>query len=208
MYNAAVWSQIIYILENYGRPGNTIYFGSYGSGATCISGLLKIKRGYQNVVRKPPFINDFIKIKERKSIYEYEQIKKGQLKEQFYVGKIEPHQKNNRRGFTLHFCDKGCVIPNIEGLNHCPQGHKGCHERFYPLYAVLTSEPVVLKDEENYGFLNKGLVRLTHNLKKGSCLEYELRRVVNKDNENYNADGLLSWIPSYIPINDSQMINK
>ena len=36
MYNAAVWAQIVYILENYARTNDTIYFGSYGSGATCI----------------------------------------------------------------------------------------------------------------------------------------------------------------------------
>lgn len=208
MYNAAVWSQIIYILENYGKPGNTIYFGSYGSGATCISGLLKIKRGYQKVVRKPPYINDFIDIKERKSIYEYEQIKTGQFQEQFYIGKIEAHKKNNHRGFTLNFCDEGCIIPNIKGLNYCPQGHDGYHTKFFPLYAVLTSEPILLKEPNSCSFLNNGLVRITHNLKEGSCLEYELRRMVNKDKENYNADGLLNWIPSYIPINDKQMIQK
>ncbi|TFG25804.1 MAG: hydroxymethylglutaryl-CoA synthase family protein, partial [Promethearchaeota archaeon] len=42
MYNAAVWSQIQYIIENYALANDTIYFGSYGSGATCISGLLKV----------------------------------------------------------------------------------------------------------------------------------------------------------------------
>ncbi|MGV9171642.1 MAG: hydroxymethylglutaryl-CoA synthase family protein [Promethearchaeia archaeon] len=199
MYNAAIWSQIIYILENYGKPGNTIYFGSYGSGATCISGLLKIQRGYQKVVRKPPYINDFIKIKERKSIYEYEQLKEGFLKSKIYLGEIVEHEENHHRGFTLHFCDEGCIIPNIEGLNYCPQGHKGFHTKFFPLYAVLNSEPIVLENLKNCSFLSKGLVRITHNLERGSNLEYELRRVENKDAQNFNADGLLNWVPSYSP---------
>ncbi|MFO8017564.1 MAG: hydroxymethylglutaryl-CoA synthase [Promethearchaeia archaeon] len=202
MYNAAVWSQIIYILENYGKPSNTIYFGSYGSGATCISGLLKIKRGYKKIVRKPPYINDFIKIKERKTIYEYEQLKEGNLESKIYVGKILEHEQNNRRGFTLNFCDEGCVIPNIKGLNYCPQGHKGFHTRFFPLYAKLSSEPIILENRRNCSFLSKGLVRITHNLEKGSNLEYELRSVENKDEDNYNADGLKNWIPTYFPTNE------
>ena len=60
MYSAAVWAQIIYIIENYARVNDTIYFGSYGSGATCISGLLKIKRKFKEIVDKGPKINDYI----------------------------------------------------------------------------------------------------------------------------------------------------
>ena len=74
MYNAAVWSQIQYILENYAHVNDTIYFGSYGSGATCISGLLKVKPQFKNIIKYGPKINDYIKFKERKSVQEYELI--------------------------------------------------------------------------------------------------------------------------------------
>ncbi|MHA2289618.1 MAG: hydroxymethylglutaryl-CoA synthase family protein, partial [Promethearchaeota archaeon] len=87
MYNAAVWAQIIYILENYGRANDTIYFGSYGSGATCISGLLKVKDTFKSIVDKSPQINDFIKNKELKTVSEYEQIKTGEFSPKTVLGK-------------------------------------------------------------------------------------------------------------------------
>ncbi|MFX1589443.1 MAG: hydroxymethylglutaryl-CoA synthase family protein, partial [Promethearchaeota archaeon] len=107
MYNASVWAQIIYILEQYAHANDTIYFGSYGSGATCISGLLKVKEGFKRVVDRPPKINDFIEYKERKSVKEYELIKNGKSTPKIVLGKIVEHEKNNKRGFTLHFCDEG-----------------------------------------------------------------------------------------------------
>ncbi|MFX0011316.1 MAG: hydroxymethylglutaryl-CoA synthase, partial [Candidatus Hermodarchaeota archaeon] len=127
MYNAAVWAQIIYILENYAQPQDTIYFGSYGSGATCISGLLKVREGFRDVVDKTPKVNDFLENKERKTVQEYELIKNGSLQPKTVLGKIVEHDQNHARGFTLHFCDKGCIIPDIKGLDHCPKGHSGYH---------------------------------------------------------------------------------
>ncbi len=52
MYNASIWAQLIYILENSARIDATIYFGSYGSGATCISGLMKVKGTFKRIVDK------------------------------------------------------------------------------------------------------------------------------------------------------------
>jgi 3-hydroxy-3-methylglutaryl CoA synthase len=200
MYNASIWAQIIYILENYGRADDTIYFGSYGSGATCISGLLKIKDTFKKVVDKGPQINDFIKDKELKTIQEYEQIKKGDFSQKSYLGEIVEHEKNNKRGFTLHFCDEGCILPNIKGLNQCPKGHSGFHEKFFPLYAVLKSEPIENPNEDNLNYLYNGLVRIAKNVKPGSCLEYEIRRLVNRKETNFNAIGLLNWSPMYYPV--------
>lgn len=200
MYNASIWAQIIYILENYARINDTIYFGSYGSGATCISGLLKVKNTFKDIVDKSPQINDFINNKELKTINEYEQIKAGEFSPKTVLGKIVEHEKNNKRGFTLHFCDEGCILPNIEGLNHCPKGHSGFHEKFFPLYAVLESEPIANPNENNLNYLYNGLVRIAGNVKPGSCLEYEIRRLVNKDETNFNAIGLLNWSPMYYPV--------
>ena len=200
MYNASVWAQIIFILENYGRVNDTIYFGSYGSGATCISGLLKVKKDFKTVVDKSPQINDFIKNKELKTIQEYEKIKTGEFVPKTVLGKIVEHEKNNKRGFTLRFCDEGCILPNIEGLNHCPKGHSGFHEKFFPLYAVLESEPIANPNENNLNYLYNGLVRIAGDVKLGSCLEYEIRRLVNEDETNFNAIGLLNWSPMYYPV--------
>jgi len=200
IYNASIWAQIIYLLENYSRVNDTIYFGSYGSGATCISGLLKVKEGFKRVVDKSPKINDFIENKERKTILEYERIKEGEFSPKTVLGEIVEHEKNNKRGFTLHFCDEGCILPNIEGLNHCPKGHSGLHEKFFPLYAVLKSEPIVNPNENDLHYLYNGLVRIAANVKKGTCLEYEIRRLENKEETNFNAIGLLNWSPLYIPV--------
>ncbi len=200
IYNASIWSQVIFILEEYARANDTIYFGSYGSGATCISGLLKVKEGFKKVVGKSPKINDFIENKERKTIQEYEKIKAGDFSPKTVLGEIVEHEKNNKRGFTLHFCDEGCILPNIEGLNHCPKGHSGLHEKFFPLYAVLKSEPIVNPNENNLNYLYNGLVRIAGNVKQGACLEYEIRRIENKEEKNFNAIGLLNWSPLYVPV--------
>ncbi|MFX1357768.1 MAG: hydroxymethylglutaryl-CoA synthase family protein [Promethearchaeota archaeon] len=200
MYNASIWAQIIYILENYGRENDTIYFGSYGSGATCISGLLKVKGGFKKVIDKPPKINDFIEYKERKTVEEYELMKNGKSIIKTVLGKIVEHEKNNKRGFTLHFCDEGCIIPNIEGLNHCPKGHTGFHEKFFPLFAVLESKSIENPLKNDLSHLCNDLVRIAYNVEEGTPLEYEIRRIENGDEKNINAIGLLNWTPVYIPV--------
>ncbi|MFX1496711.1 MAG: hydroxymethylglutaryl-CoA synthase family protein [Promethearchaeota archaeon] len=199
MYNAAVWSQLLYIVEEYAHANDTLYFGSYGSGATCISGLLKIQPRFKEIVGKPPKISDFITIKEKRSVQEYELIKEGKFKEKISLGKIIEHEKNNHRGFKLHFCDDGCIIPNIEGLNHCPKGHSGFHERFFPLFAILDSQPVTFDKDNDLSYLSQGLVRIDGSVMEGNTLEYEIRRVNHVD-KNAEALGLLNWTPTYVPI--------
>jgi hydroxymethylglutaryl-CoA synthase len=196
MYNAALWSQVQYIIENYANANDTIYFGSYGSGATAIAGLLKIKSGFQKIVNESPKIDDYINYKKRKSVREYELIKKGKNLPELVVGKILPHELNDNRGFTLHFCDEGCIIPDIDGLDHCPQGHSGFHERFFPLYAKLASEPIHLKSYD-LSYLNKGMVRVETNVHKRETLEYNIRRVKLGD-DDLAEKGLLNWSPYYM----------
>ena len=200
MYNASLWSQIIYLLENHARVDDIIYFGSYGSGATCISGLLKVEDGFDEVVKHGPNINDFIDLKQKKSINEYESIKNGSITPQILLGHITEHENNQERGFTLYLCDEGCIIPNIKGLDHCPKGHSGFHKRFFPLFAKLESDPVVHPDSNDLSYLKEGLVRVANTARKGNSLEYEIRRVENKNEQNVNAKGLLNWSPIYIPI--------
>ena len=200
MYNASIWSQILLIAEEFAHVNDVVYFGSYGSGATCISGLLKFQKGFKEIVSKHPLINDFIENKELKSVKEYELIRSGDYMPTTVLGEIVEHEINRNRGFTLHFCDDGCIIPNIEGLDNCPKGHSGFHERFFPLFAVLKSEPIVNPNENDLSFLSNGLVRIAGNVKQGACLEYELRRIENKEETNINAIGLLNWSPLYVPV--------
>ncbi len=207
MYNASLWAQIIYLLENYARANDTIYFGSYGSGATCISGLLKVQNEFNEITQKSPHINDFINIKTRVSVQEYESIKNGSAKTKISLGQIVEHEQNNNRGFTLHFCDEGCLIPNIEGLDHCPKGHSGYHKRFFPLFAKLDSDPI-FRSNDDLKYLCEGLVRVANNARKGDSLEYEIRRFENKNEQNINAKGLLNWIPVYITIPEDHLIKR
>jgi 3-hydroxy-3-methylglutaryl CoA synthase len=208
MYNASLWAQILYLLENQARIYDTIYFGSYGSGATCISGLLKVQDGFSEILEKGPHINDFIDLKKRKSVQEYELIKNGTDKPKILLGHIVEHEQNNKRGFTLHFCDEGCLIPNIKGLDHCPKGHSGYHKRFFPLFAKLDSEPIAQSDTNDLNYLKEGLVRIASKVKKGSALEYEIRRVENENEENINAKGLLNWSPIYLPIPEKYLTKR
>lgn len=198
MYNASVWAQIAFLLENHTHVNDIIYFGSYGSGATCISGLLKVQKRFNEIAQKGPNINDFIHLKSKKSVMEYELIKAGTAYPHILVGKISEHIQNNDRGFNLNFCDKGCIIPNIKGLSRCPKGHSGSYLRFFPLFAKLETEPTVYNNGEGLGYLNRGLVRVAGNVRKGNSLEYEIRRVVTENEENVNAKGLLNWTPIYI----------
>ncbi len=202
LYSAALWAQIIYILENTGRPNDTIYFGSYGSGATCISGLLKVRRPFKSVLDNGPKIVDYINNKQKKSVNEYEQIKNGLLKPQIHIGRVIEHELNENRSFILYFCDEGCIIPNIKGLNYCPNGHSGYHKMVFPLYAVLNSKPMLNPNINDLTYLRKGFVRVSPEAKRGNSLEYEMRRVVSENKSDHKATGLLNWAPMYVPVHN------
>jgi len=208
MYNASIWAQILFLLENHAHINDTIYFGSYGSGATCISGLLKVEESFKEVIQHGPKIDDFIHLKEKKSVQEYESIKNGTIKPTITLGHIIEHEQNNKRGFTLHFCDEGCLIPNIKGLDHCPKGHSGYNKRFFPLFARLESDPITQPYSNNLNYLNEGLVRIANNARKGCSLEYEIRRVEKEDEQDINAKGLLNWSPIYITIPEKYLIKR
>ncbi len=205
MYNASIWTQIAYILENHATVNDTLYFGSYGSGATCISGLLKVKPEYKKIVKKGPTIKDYINDKTQVSVNDYEAWKKEEIKPKIVLGRILEHKDNGDRGFMLHFCDEGCIIPNLKGLNYCPKGHSGYHTRFFPLYAVLESNQLINVDKIDPNFLKDGYVRIGRNVKKGSILEYEMRRVDIQEKRNSPNDviGLLNWQPIYVSVENT-----
>jgi len=203
MYNASVWAQIAFILENHARDNDTLYFGSYGSGATCISGLLKVKPTFKEILDNGPKINDYIDDKKQVSVKDYELWKNGEVKSQIILGKILEHEKNGDRGFMLHFCDEGCIIPNLKGLNYCPKGHSGYHTRFFPLYAVLESDQLINVDKIDPSFLKDGYVRIDKDVRPGSILEYEMRRVETEHDNSPNAvNGLLNWSPMYVSVKE------
>ena len=200
MHNASIWAQIIYILENFAKRDHTIYFGSYGSGASCISGLLKVQDRFKTVINKGPNMDYFIKNKKYQAIERNKLMKKRNINQHHLLGRVVEHKLNNNRGFTLYFCDKGCIIPNITGLNHCPKGHSGYNKQFFPLFAILKTTPIINSDFNDLSFMKKGLVRIAWNTKKESLLELEMRRVDYNNEEKIKNFGLLNWNPLYVPI--------
>ncbi len=199
MYSASVWAQIIYILENSAKNGEILYFGSYGSGATCIAGLLKVMPNINYIHEQIPQMNYYFENKIKKTIKEYEDLRKASKKPEFKIGLIREHEKNDGKGYELHYCDEECLIPNKSGIDHCPQGHSGFHKIFFPLYAILDSEPEKLKEYNSSIFVKDKYVRIFNTSKKGTTLEFNLRRSLNKiENETINGT-ILNWNPVYAP---------
>ncbi len=200
MYSASVWAQIIYLLENYANSNDIIYFGSYGSGATCISGLLKVNPRFKSIVKRGPNLKFYLDNKIKRSVKEYELIRQGLVKTELNYGYIIEHDKNNGRGFILHFCDKGCLIPAFEGLDYCPKGHQGYHKKSFPLYAILKSDPIKIF-KPHFELNENELIRITPDSKKGILMEFDIRRVEAIKDKQCEVKGLLNWIPTYIPTN-------
>jgi len=196
MYSASIWAQLLYILESSAKKNDIIYFGSYGSGATCISGLLKVKA----TLKSDSILQYYFRNKIKRNINEYENIRKGLIKPRFLYGFIDAHEKSKDVGIFLHFCNEGCIIPSYRGLDYCPKGHEGLNRKFFPLYARLTSDP--LKSCEPYNELNKfNLVKIAHDSKRDSLLELHVRRIEDECDTNTRVKGLLNWIPIYVPTN-------
>ena len=72
--------------------------------------------------------------------------------------------------------------------------------RFCPHCGYDLQKPIVCPNLNDLSYLKKDLVRLAWNVRKGHSLEYEIRRVDNKEEMDYNAIGLLNWVPMYIPV--------
>ena len=77
MYSASVWAQLMYLLELGNRAGETIYFGSYGSGATCIAGLLYVHQSNQIIIHKSPSIKEYLENKAPITVEQYENLHEG-----------------------------------------------------------------------------------------------------------------------------------
>jgi hypothetical protein len=193
MYSASLWAQLQYLLESSLKPNDYIYFGSYGSGATCISGLIRINEKFSEVIKNPPTVRDIMKNKVKKSIIEYEEIRYQQNTRKLVWAKVE--SLNSQKGYKLRYCDEGCLLSPMRGINYCPKGHKGMNTLNFPLYAKIVSIQKAFTIDD-FSPLKKGYVLILGSPIVGSKIGLELRRVqVNeKDSE---APGLLNWVPIY-----------
>jgi len=194
MYSASLWAQLQYLLETSLKPNDIVYFGSYGSGATCISGLIKINEGCANILQNPPTVRDIMKDKIKKSIHEYEEIKLNNSHPTLTWVKVQ--STTSQPGYSLAYCDEGCLLSPIQGIDYCPKGHTGRNLLCFPNSAKLES---ILKpfDNQDLSPLKNGYVLMSGVPGIGAKLEFELRRTYSAEGEESETRGLLNWIPIY-----------
>ncbi|TXT67417.1 MAG: putative hydroxymethylglutaryl-CoA synthase [Promethearchaeota archaeon] len=199
MYSASIWAQLIYLLETVVKPNDVIYFGSYGSGATCISGMLKVMPQALEFRTKHPTVTNFIQNKERKTIKEYEHLRKKIDARKVIYAQIEPHPSVENHIITLNICDGGCLASKMNGLEFCPKGKHEMYTRNLPLYAVVKEVP--LENIEREDVFSSTIVRVSEEVKKGNVVEYNLLRAGKNESMSCVQSGYINWIPTYKPIN-------
>ncbi len=203
MYSASVWAQIMWVLENYAREGDLFYFGSYGSGATAISGLLQTQPGFRSLLDRSPIILDSVRTREYIPVQQYEKRHDNNhlLLPKMTLGQISPLQKEpisikntEKLGITLSFCDGGCVLPHNKDLAYCPEGHFGRFNRFFPQMAKVTQLRETDFVDPLWEIAHNGAVPILGVPVIGSVLELNFRRV------RQDANKLLQWAPVYCTV--------
>ncbi|TXT57154.1 MAG: putative hydroxymethylglutaryl-CoA synthase [Promethearchaeota archaeon] len=198
MYSASVWSQLIYLLESIANVDDLIYFGSYGSGATCISGMLKVMPEFRDIVKKTPTVETFIHHKQRISIEDYESLREKSDSLEFNYAYIEPYTLNGNCFMKMNVCEEGCLVSKLQGLNFCPEGRTNVFQKNLPFYAVVTSNPLEnVSDEE---LLTKDIVRVSQNTKKDQIVEINLLRMGMNESAHCIHNGYINWHPTYKPL--------
>ena len=199
MYSAAIWAEFMYLVENFAHVNDTIYFGSYGSGSTCISGLLKIQPNFKTVLRNPLNLKEYLDNKIQITVQEYEKLHENEITSNLQWGKIISTNKDC--AFILNYCDEGCILSQYSGLNYCPKGHTGSKLIEFPLIGRLSEiKPF------NYDIspLMDGYILIKNNPQIGSIMEFELRRWKSHKQDPPNAPkGLLNWMPIYRSVSTS-----
>ncbi|MBD3215607.1 MAG: hypothetical protein GF311_23555 [Candidatus Lokiarchaeota archaeon] len=195
MYSASVWGQLIYMLESVVNPNDLIYFGSYGSGATCISGMLKVMPQFKAIVDQKPRVFDYVGKKKQISIKKYEDLRNKIDTQKAYYAKIEPHPSNENFFIKMNICEGGCLVSKLDGLDYCPDGKNKTYVKNLPMYAVVSSDPVETIDEDD--LIDETIVKVFPNTKKGQLIEYTLLRAGKNDALACSQSGYINWVPTY-----------
>ncbi len=199
MYSSAIWAEFMYLVENFAQVDDTIYFGSYGSGSTCISGLLKIQPNFKSVLNNSLNIKEYLNNKVQITVQEYEKLHQNKISSNLQWGKIVTTEKHC--AFTLNYCDEGCILSQYPGLNYCPKGHSGCNSVEFPLTGTLIEKKPFTNDISP---LWDGYILITDSPTIGSTIEFELRRWKSQKDEPKNSPkGLLNWMPIYRSVSTS-----
>jgi len=189
-YSASLWAQLMHIIETRVKENDTIYFTSYGSGATAISGMFKMQPGFKQQVTQGPTVMDYIRKKTRISIEHYEMYKRDLIPGFIHVGHVKPAPENVSF-LKVTQCERGCVLPIQEEIRRCPQGHAGVHEHFYPMAGIV--EKIDEMDVEITDHVCVDSVFLIGDIKAGNRVELAVRRLkVDSDS------GLIHWYPCFV----------
>jgi 3-hydroxy-3-methylglutaryl CoA synthase len=189
-YSASLWAQLIHIIETRVKENDTIYFNSYGSGATAISGMFKMQPGFKQQVTEGPTVLDYIKKKTKIPIEHYEMYKRDLIPGFIHMGHVAPAPENNSF-LNLTMCEQGCVLPTQEEIRHCPQGHAGVHDRSFPRVGIV--QTIDETDVEMKDHVCVDSVYLIGDIKAGNKVELAIRRL------KVDADvGLIHWYPAYV----------
>nr|MDO8115272.1 hydroxymethylglutaryl-CoA synthase [Candidatus Sigynarchaeota archaeon] len=189
-YSASLWAQLFHLMETRVKENDTIYFTSYGSGATAISGMFKMEPGFKKLVAEGPTVLDYIRKKSRIPVEQYEMYKRDLLPAFLHTGHVLAAPEN-KYSLDIMECDYGCILPVQSELQHCPSGHPGVHKRSFPMLGIVAKIDEV--DVEIKDHVCGDCVYLLGDVKAGNNVELSIRRL--KVDEN---SGLIHWYPTYV----------
>lgn len=205
MYNVAIWAQFAYLMENILTASDIIYFGAYGSGATCISGLLKMSPTFKQRTVPTAGVSEYRIYKTKCSYNEYETHRLNPQLPDWYWAKVEPVFEESNVIFHLNYCDQGCLLSPMVGMDHCPEGHAGNHSLIFPLHAKVVSNLIPIT---NWDFTNilKGMNIISGCIQINELIELDLKRAI-LGNPKTSKNGLIHWIPVYTACENSPLFN-
>lgn len=195
-YSASLWAQLIHLIETRVKEGEEIYFTSYGSGATAISGVFKMQPGFKEQVSRGPTVLDYIRKKQRIPVEYYEMYRKDLLPGTLHVGHVLP-TPDNRHFLRVNTCDYGCVLPFQDEIRYCPKGHPGVHPRKFPLSGIANNVHVADLDVQRHKCIDS--VYLLGDITDGAPVELSVRRLQVDVDPDLDGYGLIHWYPCYVP---------
>ncbi len=206
IYSASLWAELMFILENMAKANDTIFFGSYGSGATALAGIIKVQPDFHRVLSNSLNIHNFMKTKIQISVKEYEDLRKKTETLDVCWVKMDEIKNSLSKPIVLHYCDEGCYLNTCDegcNLDHCPKGHSGSNPVEFPMIGtVIDTKPFI---EGELQLLQQGFVLSSKKAQKKDIVEFELRRWKNTLESN-PKHGLLNWMPIYHPIINSPFL--
>ncbi|GAB4320048.1 MAG: hypothetical protein Kow0069_23850 [Promethearchaeota archaeon] len=214
LYSASVWAQVLHVLEQRAKAGEVVYFGSYGSGATAISGLLRVVGGFRDALGLGSRTRTVLWHVEHGSpinVEEYEARRLGSREAcapakfakvvaaapPAVPGKRRPAARGKRdaklREVTLSFCDWGCLLPHNPDLAFCPEGHFGRVVRRFPFSATVVRVREAPHEDPLLCMAQEGEVPLLGDARPGDRAWLTFRRLRVHENQ------LMQWGPAYLP---------